>query len=624
MRSFAEIRYRVAQEAGNLWLLLRRPECHCHERAPLHGLPHPAPIAERLRKTPYRAEIERLAEKILRHDFPLLGIRIQPGPVIRWRRDYVHQIETGTHYFRRIPYLDAHRAGDHKIIWELNRHQHLVLLAQAWRLTGREEFYGELIAQLESWLADNPFQRGINWASALEVAFRALSWIWIYHLAGERMEADFRRRFLTALYRHGLHLERNLSVYFSRNTHLLGEAVALHALGTLFPSLPRACRWAETGARIVSAEMDFQVREDGSHFEQSTYYHVYALDMFLLHAVLTRPAPGYRRKLAAMADYLEALLGPAGAIPFMGDDDGGRLFHPYGRRDRFGRATMATASMLLTGRWSYRPEDAPEQAAWWLGEQTLAAAPPQAAPSAVSRLFRDAGLAAMCSGDLRVYVDAGPLGTSRAGHGHSDTLSVVVRKGQEEVLIDPGTYTYVSDPEWRNRFRGSAAHNTVRIGGRDQAVPIWPFGWTGKPDVRVVEWSSSPAEDFLRAECRYGGFTHRRTVHLQKPDRLVVVDEIEGPGGEHLIEQFWHPGGNAAAISPNCFRIAGDWQLGLDAALRAELSEGGEYGWRSEAFGSKTPAPAIRATSIARLPLRLETTLAPGHSQTSRSDPVTP
>src|SRR4029077_19244415 len=136
---------------------------------------------------------------------------------------------TGTDYFRLIPYLDFARAGDHKIIWELNRHQHLTTLAQACLLSGRDEYFDEIIRQWESWVIANPYQRGINWASALEVAFRALSWIWVYHLVGPQMEADFRRRFLNELYRHGLHIERNLSFYFSPNTHLLGEAVALHA-----------------------------------------------------------------------------------------------------------------------------------------------------------------------------------------------------------------------------------------------------------------------------------------------------------------------------------------------------------------------------------------------------------
>jgi uncharacterized heparinase superfamily protein len=118
--------------------------------------------------------------------------------------------------------------------------------------------------------------RGINWASALEVAFRAISWLWIYHIAGADLESGFRARFLSALCRHGAYLEANLSVYFSPNTHLLGEAVALHALGLLFPSFPRAGDWARQGSQIVAEQMEAQVREDGSHFEQSSYYHLYA------------------------------------------------------------------------------------------------------------------------------------------------------------------------------------------------------------------------------------------------------------------------------------------------------------------------------------------------------------
>ena len=156
---------------------------------------------------------------------------------------------SGVDYFRGMPYLDFERVGDHKVVWELNRHQHLVLLAQAWRLTGRPEFLREIEAQLEGWWGANPYGYGINWASALEVAFRALSWIWVFHIAGDAMSESFRRRLLDSLYVHGRHISGNLSVYFSPNTHLMGEAVALHAIGVLFPEFPRARRWRREGGR---------------------------------------------------------------------------------------------------------------------------------------------------------------------------------------------------------------------------------------------------------------------------------------------------------------------------------------------------------------------------------------
>ena len=98
-------------------------------------------------------------------------------------------------YFRFLPYLDFDRVGDHKVIWELNRHQHMVVLAQAWRLTNDTRYKNELFALLESWWLDNPVQRGINWASALEVAFRALSWTWVYHFTAADMPETFRGPF---------------------------------------------------------------------------------------------------------------------------------------------------------------------------------------------------------------------------------------------------------------------------------------------------------------------------------------------------------------------------------------------------------------------------------------------
>src|SRR5262249_15911303 len=198
-----------------------------------------------------------IAESILLHRFPLLGVTIDTGPEIDWRRDYLHGISTSTAYFRRVPYLDFARVGDHKVVWELNRHQHLVLLAQAFLLNGRREYLDEAVRQAGSWMDANPFLCGINWTSALEVAFRSLSWMWLWKLAGSQMEEAFARRFPTELYRHGRFLDTNLSVYFSPNTHLLGEAVALHALGVLFDE----SKWRAVGGRLVEEAMERQVRE---------------------------------------------------------------------------------------------------------------------------------------------------------------------------------------------------------------------------------------------------------------------------------------------------------------------------------------------------------------------------
>jgi hypothetical protein len=544
LRTPREIAFRLKQEIANL-LLWRFPPS-------LSTVPPPPkfpPSIERLPLNPLPAEILRLADQILHHRFPIFGAILETGPDIRWRRDYLRGIETGTPYFRLIPYLDLTRAGDHKYIWELNRHQHLVLLAQAYRLTQRAEYLREAQTQIIHWLAENPPLRGINWTSALEVAFRALSWVWLDALVGAALPDDFRRPSLNALYLHGCFLERNLSTYFSPNTHLLGEAVALHTLGALYPAFPRGLRWQSLGHKLVEQQMESQVHEDGSHFEQSTYYHAYAHDMFLWHDLLADTSPTYKDKLLRMTAYLDALMGPTETIPphtipLIGDDDGGRFFPLYAPRHASSRQDR-------------------------------------------SSLFPDAGMVVMAARDLQIVVKAGGFGPGSAGHSHSDALSFVCRRGADWLLVDSGTYTYL-DPQWRNPFRGSAAHNTIRIDNQDQATPIGPFRWAGRPDVRILQWSSTDERDLLNAECRYSGFVHRRRFLFLKPNVLFILDQVEGPAGEHLVEQFWHAA-HADTFAQMVF---------------SHKSEAIET-WHSTVFGSKYPATARLIAYRGRLPLIL-------------------
>jgi hypothetical protein len=597
MRSYKELLFRLRQETANAVVYFVPRQRELRATAPLDLLPSPIAIARTTCSTPYEVDLVRLADQILLGRIPVFGTEIDFGAAVAWRRDPLRDIETSRKYFRFIPYLDRLACGDHKWIWEVNRHQHLVLLAQAFAVTGGTAYFDEVVRQLEHWWTENPFQRGINWTSALEVAFRALSWIWIWHLLGATMSSEFRRRFLAELYRHGLHLQYNLSTYFSPNTHLLGEAVALHAIGRLFPEFPRSEYRRELGRKIVRDQMTAQVRRDGSHFEQSTYYHVYALDLFLFHAVLEDITDEYRDGLSRMTDFLASVVQANGDLPLLGDDDGGRVFHPYGERAQVARATLATASLMLNKSvFPFSERDVEKVALWWLGPEKCGVV---RLPNIhrQSRVFADSGLVVMQRGEISALFDAGPFGPWSAGHSHADTLSLVVSSGGEEVLIDPGTYTYM-DPDWRDAFRGTAAHNTVRIDGRNQAVPGGPFRWMNKPEVRLVHFSSTPEQDCAVAICQYGDFTHKRTVQFLDGNTFNILDELEGPPGEHLIEQFWHVGADVQQVAPEV------WRIGQVADLVVEDGEH-EQAWRSCVFGSKQASSVVVVRKRIALPATL-------------------
>src|SRR5579864_6790897 len=141
-------------------------------------------LRERL---PHEAEkIVAEADEICRHRFRLLGYQgLDYGTEIDWHLDAVHGLRSPLIPWFKIDFLNFAEVGDHKVTWELSRHQHLVTLAKAWLLTGREAYAQESLAQWYSWQRANPYPLGVNWASSLEVAFRSLSWIWLLHLLAE-------------------------------------------------------------------------------------------------------------------------------------------------------------------------------------------------------------------------------------------------------------------------------------------------------------------------------------------------------------------------------------------------------------------------------------------------------
>ena len=206
----------------------------------------------------------------------------------------------------------------------------------------------------------------------------------------------------------------------------------------------------------------------------------------------------------------------------------------------------------------------------------------------------------MTAGPNHILADAGPFGPWGSGHSHSDTLSVVARADGEEILIDAGTYTYAGGA--RDWFRGSSAHNTIRIGKRDQAAPASAFGWTGQPEVRIRTWTTSEARDFLDADCRYAGFVHRRRILFIKPDLLLIVDDIDGPPGEYSLEQFWHSGaavmglgaGLVPARRPEC--AVPRWQRGGGRGRRERLAI---EGVRAASAGPRDPRIAPRCSAVA-------------------------
>ena len=601
------------------------------------------------------AQILREADEICDHRFRLLGyanldFNLPPGSSgatcggfreIDWHLDAVHSKRAPLEPWFRIPFLDFATLGDHKVTWELNRHQHFVTLAKAWLLRKDDKYLHELTAQWHSWIQANPYPLGINWASSLEAAFRCLSWIWVDQLlAGDPECVDFRAKLKSTLAFHGRYIERYLSTYFSPNTHLLGEAVALFFLGTLYPQMPGAARWKESGWRIVQEAAVRQVRPDGVYFEQSLYYHVYALDFFLYARLLAHRngidiPPAYDAVLTKMLDVVDAL-SQAGPAESFGDDDGGRLWNP--RRNRVEHMTDPLALGAVIYARNFSAARLTEEAIWLFGNQAvqqLSQAPAQIAMRSVA--FSGGGIYALADSDpypLCIAIDAGPQGVGRSGHGHADALSLRLTMNGQRWIVESGSNVYISnDRADRDTFRGTAAHNTMRIDGVDQADADEPFSWTHLPTTTVENWIVGKTFTYFVGS--HDGYTrladpvvHRRHV-LKIAGNLCLVRDVALGQAQHDLEIRWH-------FAPDVdVQVVGDGRIaasrsGADAGedgLTLILPE--ETVWHSAtevtrtlispAYGALQPAPLVRCSARVTLPAEVATALLPRSSSNSKA-----
>jgi hypothetical protein len=366
------------------------------------------------------------------------------------------------------------------------------------------------------------------------------------------------RRIMKALFAQLDQVDRYPSTYTSPNTHLIGEAAALFVAGAVFQELPRAAHWRKFSEGTLVNEMQRQVFLDGVYCELSTYYHCYAADFYLHVLTLARlngiALPEWMwPRLNGMLEVVMHLTRPDGSIPLLGDDDGGRVLMLGARDYRSYRDGLCSGVVLFQrGDFKYQATEFTEDTLWLLGPEacSLFRAVPAHASLELSKSYSQAGYFVQRSGwgsaDSHLVFDCGGLGIPSGGHGHADSLSLTLFSGGRDLLIDPGTSVYNCQPEYREYFRSTAAHNTVVVDGVSQSRTRGTFTWKSKAAAALRTQFSLQDIEYVDGE--HDGYvglgssiTHRRRVIYIRPNYWIVLDELRGTG-EHQFDFLYHFG----------------------------------------------------------------------------------
>ncbi len=414
------------------------------------------------------------------------------------------------------------------------------------------------IAIIRRWIAENPPARGEGW-EPYPLSRRIANWVLWASDGGALPEGaeDSLALQLRAL-------ERRIEHHLGGN-HLLANAKAL-LMGGLFFEGADADRWRAIGWRILEAELPTQMFADGGHIERSPSYHALVTEDLLDLIDLARRAG----------------------------------FAPAERLISYVRRALAWACVMTRpdGRWPLfndaAQDAAPDTATLIDYAHALGIEPPDTGADGLTSLA-DTGYHRLSTRAWDLWIDAAPLGPDwNPGHGHADVFTFELFAHGAPLIVDTGVSTYDQCPV-RAHERGTAAHNTVELGGEPQAELWGSFRVGRRPrvhDLVATPTLISAAHDGYR----HRGATHARAFHFAH-DRITIDDHIDRRrAANDAVARLHFPPGLAVTLDrglaragPLTIRVVGAHEVRLEPC---EIADG---------FNRRLPSVALAACFSERL-----------------------
>lgn len=577
------------------------------------------------------------ADLVLRGEFPFFGYTQVLGFPPAWQRSPESGLLASSGHWSRLKEFES---GDVKQTWEASRFGWVYLLGRAY-FRSRNEKYAEAFWLLfESWLEQNPPQTGIHWKCGQEASFRTMALCFGYSLFSGSPSTTAKRvtLFVAAISAHAKRINAHVAYAASqKNNHGISEGVGLWTIGLLFPELNGAERWRLLGKKILEREVRRQVYSDGSYVQHSTNYH-----RVLLHDLAWAIRLGecnndrlsddlyaaFRRSI----HFLHMLTDPeSGWAPNCGANDGACVLPLSDCKYPDMRPVLQCCHYIVEHQRLYPAGSWDEEMVWLNGTAALSA----------RRLP-----VGTWSGDLNA--DVGGYYTIRSGESwlilkgarykdrpsHADQLHVDLWWRGENVLCDPGSFSYNAQPPFEHAFASTRYHNTVTVDGVDQMTRLSRFLWANWANANVRRFEmTSTAQSILEGEhdgyARYG-VLHSRSVSQVCADTWMIVDDLTGRG-EHDLRLHWLmpdvPYHLIAPANASLEFLAGIVHIVLASSAqgrfdcaRAGHEAGGNghpvqdlaRGWTSRNYGRKEPARSLVMESHAALPVRFLTVITLG------------
>lgn len=430
---------------------------------------------------------------------------------------------------------------DEEFTFQMNRHRYWICLGQAYHATGDDRYADCFVRQLLDWLDKEPLREEAythTWRT-IEAGLRADYWVRAMALfAHSSKVTDYViERFLMGLEDHAKRLSENPRIGFSMKSNWgVLEYVGLYILGHILDQP----RYVDQAKKFIKVCLHIQVMDDGMQWEASPMYHNEVL-MCMMEAL--RISRIYQDDLfdsqeldmiRKMALVDMCLKNPEHHQPMTGDSDDTDL------RDLITQAAYLFQDGIL--KYGGYPQ-LDYESIWLYGTQAVedyAKMESTKNPGGLTHLFKS-GQVILRNGWERdsfwLYYINGPQG---GGHGHSDKLHLSLWMDGDEILTDPGRYTY-TDTQPRYDLKNAVCHNVPMVNGTEYAPAVESWSCAALP-ISTPNSVSRIGEYTLieGGHTGYGflGITVNRRILVLGEDAVVICDDFIGTEPETVTQRF--------------------------------------------------------------------------------------
>ena len=590
------------------------------------------------------------AATTLPEEIPIFGIPFNYSKPTNWHNDVVSKLDFPKAYSRSID-IRTPKYGSAKAVWEINRMLFLPWICINFRSTGNPHYLALFQEKITSWAEQNPFLIGVNWYSNIEVNIRLINWVicWEILEAETRAESDPKfRKFLLDQWLPLIHLHceyscSNPSLFSSANNHLIAEYSGLF-LASIKWDFPESVKWQKYARKGLEKEIIKQHTPHGINREEAAEYIQFITDFFLIPFVAVKNlhsefSAEYTRMLNKIFRYIYVFTDCTFNFPQYGDEDDGKviLLDASGSYNNFRSLMISGALIADNHQFLEGIRETDNKNLLLFGEtgrkktERWISSLPHTRQSPAMANYEEDGHYIIKDlfepgKEIYIHIDAAPLGyLSMAAHGHADALSFILHLNGIPFFVDSGTYTYHTDPEFRNYFVGTIAHNTIRVNQCDQAMNGGPTLWINQ--YTVFHEPMTQKDNRIRIAAEHDGYKTQRIIHRReflyaKTEKLLLItDTIRlDRRKETFLELPFHvhPDVQISALSgDNGYTLqspAGIISVKTDPQIHYKIRCGELnpiLGWYSASFNKKQPAPvlygsvAIAETSVFKTEIRV-------------------